>query len=644
MKDRTTFIAALALFVIPLIFFPNLDETFVLPKRFFMFLFVALLFLEVAFTVQKEDEGISLDLPNLLVIAFITITGIAVWLSPNPLIGRDYFLDVFCLGMFFLFFRTYLDEGGIRNAAMFLFLAAVVTSIYALIQHLGLDPVSWDHPEMVLNRSIGTMANPDFLAGLLALVFPMGLGLIFTTGQGWKVRLGLIGLGLIMLAALLTYCRGGWLAMIAGSVVLFAGMGLPALKKNWTRIVAVLVIFIVVLGAAWTYEKIFHKGPESITGRVVSALRHDVSVSTRTYLWGNALLLIKDRPLTGWGPGFYPFASLKYRNLEPVGLRSRIAMPESSHNEYLDIAVNGGLPALLIFLGLLFMAFRGAYRKMKTGEKEKIFYAGMMGALAAFSVHVFFVYSTPGLSLAFWFTMAACIALNTGARRMTPYIFKLASSLILLACMVIMYFLFQNVHADYLYKLGLNQAEEGKRVEALKSVERAIEIYPFKPDYLRVRGKMLEVFLHEKYDPNLAKAGILSYGELIRSNPYDPYSHADLGRLFSYIALSGVPGMRKYGIESYREAVTLDEYNNFFHNDLANVYMADGNYMEALKHYKRSIELYPYNAGVYTNLGLCYKQLGDMKKAREFFMKALEMEPNYKKAKDLLERIGSGGK
>ncbi|MCD6309732.1 MAG: O-antigen ligase family protein [Candidatus Eremiobacteraeota bacterium] len=643
MKNRTAFISALSLFVIPLAFLPNIDDAFVLPKRFLLYSFVVLLLLESVFSRQEEGEGIAVDLPNLLAIALVIFVGLATWLSPNPLLGQFYVLDIFCLVLLFIFFRSYLDRESIRNSTFWLVLAGVITSFYALGQHLGWDPVIWIQHDLVRSRSIGTMGNPDFLAGLLALILPLALAITFTTGEKWKERLGFIAVGIIMLAGLLTYCRGGWLAMAAGILVFFLLSGKNILKNNSQKIITVIVIIVTVFLSALVYESVFHKGSEKITGRIISAFGDDRSVSARKYLWKTAVHLVRERPLLGWGPEYFPFGSLRFRYLEPVDLRYRLALPESAHNDYLDLAVSCGIPALFLFLGIIFMSVRATIPRIKGVGGERIFYSGMLGALMGFSVHVFFVYSTLGLLLPFWFVVASCLSSGPGSKKLSSVIYRVSSAVFLLFFLIVLFFLFKNIQADFIFKTGNNLVGEGRTKEAVIHFERASFIYPFKPAYFRIKGKALEGMLRKKFDLELAKRSIQAYEKVINLTPDDPFAYADLGRLCSFLANMNVPAMRQYAIDNYKIALSLDPYNNYFHNDIANVYLDDKDYDRALDHYNRSIELYPYDSKAYTNIGICYKRMGKYREAEKYFKKALELDRDYKKARQLLEEMRSRG-
>jgi tetratricopeptide (TPR) repeat protein len=63
-----------------------------------------------------------------------------------------------------------------------------------------------------------------------------------------------------------------------------------------------------------------------------------------------------------------------------------------------------------------------------------------------------------------------------------------------------------------------------------------------------------------------------------------------------------------------------------------------GRYEEAIAHYERSLVRETSEIALY-NIGLCYENSGDRTQATDFFMKTLAVDPNYKSAREALERI-----
>ncbi|MGH7442925.1 MAG: O-antigen ligase family protein, partial [bacterium] len=88
--------------------------------------------------------------------------------------------------------------------------AALCAALYALMQALGRDYMPWSAASTVANRFFGTLGNPNFLGGLMAMAIPLKLGLAWEAWGKEKPedkdapwRLFILGLGV------LTYLAAG---------------------------------------------------------------------------------------------------------------------------------------------------------------------------------------------------------------------------------------------------------------------------------------------------------------------------------------------------------------------------------------------------------------------------------------------------
>ena len=108
--------------------------------------------------------------------------------------------------------------------------------------------------------------------------------------------------------------------------------------------------------------------------------------SGRLAIWRDCLPLIRRRPLLGGGPD-----TLGLRGLEPFSWYTEDGVVPSditaAHNEYLNILVNQGAPALLAYLGLLGTALLRCLRRAEE-PRFAICGAGLLcyAAMAFFSV------------------------------------------------------------------------------------------------------------------------------------------------------------------------------------------------------------------------------------------------------------------
>lgn len=218
-------------------------------------------------------------------------------------------------------------------------------------------PPSWLDPRqrpVVPFRLTGILDNPNLFGMLLAFILPLFLAAIVSMdGEMGRRRLFYIFSGFLHAAALLfTFSRTAWLA--AGTALLvFQGRE----GKSFLFRLAVLFLFI------------FLAVP-SLRARLSppGGLWRDSTVAYRRQIWEASWELFKENPL-GTGSGGFRRAERLQRRLPAI----------HAHNQLLQIAVEQGIPGLLLFGWVVYLGFSGpAKTVMERGVR-----AALCGQLAA---------------------------------------------------------------------------------------------------------------------------------------------------------------------------------------------------------------------------------------------------------------------
>jgi O-antigen ligase len=144
-----------------------------------------------------------------------------------------------------------------------------------------------------------------------------------------------------------------------------------------------------------------------IAGTLLFRLKEN-SANGRLFMWKISCLAIMERPIAGHGAGSfvpaYGNAQERYfANGDYDATEERVAgSPQYAFNEYLQVAVEYGLPALIVILGIIsFCLWRGI--------KEKR--VGICGGVISFLIFAFASYpiSIPAFALTCCFLLAACV-------------------------------------------------------------------------------------------------------------------------------------------------------------------------------------------------------------------------------------------
>jgi len=300
-------------------------------------------------------------------------------------------------------------------------LTGLAEAIWGLMQLYGFRPSQHN-----LFKLTGSFFNPGPYAGYLAVVFPLALRYFLAREglrtkpvltDGFKIRTAVdfiipfiqkwlsgITCTAIILVLPVAMSRASWLAAIAGSIVVIAGQwsGTKTLIKIFSKpatkglkIFVSILVFCVIMA---TFAGMYYLKKDSADGRLL--------------MWKVSLSAIVQHPL-GVGLGHFPNA---YGEAQAACFASGNATeteeyvagnPEYGFNEFLQIAIESGIAALLLFIGMLVCAFRGLIKSKEWG---------VTGSLVA--LLVFACFSYPFSVLPFLTVFVFLLAIS-GSTRMT---------------------------------------------------------------------------------------------------------------------------------------------------------------------------------------------------------------------------------
>jgi O-antigen ligase len=261
----------------------------------------------------------------------------------------------------------------------------------------------------------GDTQNANLLAAHLLTIVPLATLFVFLKQARWIRLTAVISLPLILNLIILTNSRGATLGLAAsllGALVL--------IRRGYrTRILVGAVASVAAL--------LYLADPEFIARQQTIVSAEDNSAQSRVSLWRGTLPMIRDYPFGAGGRGFH-FLSPRYiPYLHESGSEGR-----SSHNTYIQAAVDWGVQGLMLFLALIGYTFVVLHRVRRERAKPDWIYfvslglqLGLIGTLIAgfFSVRFYgeSVYWFCGLSTALYqMTGAAAQAEDKTAESMKP--------------------------------------------------------------------------------------------------------------------------------------------------------------------------------------------------------------------------------
>lgn len=323
-----------------------------------------------------------------------------------------------------------------KNVVRTVLVTGLVISLVGLAEQLFpngkplwiFSPYDWGNGRPWGARCFGPFANPDHFADYLAMVWPFALaGMLFPNLLG-KVRDRIAvpilsgTVGLVVLAALLaTASRGGWLAAIVGSAVVFALASRlpvavqPAILRRGKR-GSRLILLGVAMVATLCFASLFTSSASrtEADARFHSAVYQE-SLWNRTQPARDSIAMIRDFPFFGVGLGVWPEIYPKYAPAPWEGVYMNAA-----HDEYVQFLAEVGLVGLVLGGGLLVLATtRVASGLMSVAPDLFPTAAACAGALAGIAIHSLFDFPLRIPANAILATICLAILLRTCTRR-TP--------------------------------------------------------------------------------------------------------------------------------------------------------------------------------------------------------------------------------
>lgn len=305
-------------------------------------------------------------------------------------------------GIFWLAMQFAGRDGRARLILWTVFLAAVINAAYGLVvEFSGTSTILWFTKWAYRDVVTGTFVNRNHFGTYLGLAIIIGLAFLIeelrrmSAGISLRTIEGLIrvsetvgpkfccllaSFGILCLAAILTGSRGALSAIAVGIAAFLVGAA-GSSRVSRDRVVRLGIV----LAAAAMF------GVALSGGIVVNRLSYtNASLQERLTLFEATADAIAQHPLTGTGPG--TFASVFLAN-RPESLGMSHVDYDHAHNTYLQVALESGLPALVV---LVLMAVYGILvfkRGVRTRRHNDLIPAIGIGATTLVATHALFDFS-----------------------------------------------------------------------------------------------------------------------------------------------------------------------------------------------------------------------------------------------------------
>jgi len=304
------------------------------------------------------------------VLSFTPVKSLMVWAM--------YFVFV---GFYFVIINLVKNKEQLVSVLKVFVIAGLIVSLYGVMQYAfgwTSSENAWIDTEMfeeAVARVDSTMENPNVLGEFLLLYLPLSAVFMLREKSGKLSKILYGGAFLVgLLCMVLTQSRGCWLGLILAIAVFISFYN----GKLWGLLPLAFVALPFVM-------------PETMIARFMSVGNmEDTSTSYRVYIWLGTFRMLKDFWLGGIGMGEGAFGSVY-----PLYSYSAIVAPHS-HNTFLQLLVEGGIAALLIFIAIMAVFLKKlsvTFRETKKGGMINLLVLAIGSGVVGFLLQSMFDYT-----------------------------------------------------------------------------------------------------------------------------------------------------------------------------------------------------------------------------------------------------------
>jgi len=391
---------------ITLYFNPSLEDPFNSPKFWVLCIsgswLLGYLIINVKKLISSKQNWIFLILVSLFVLSFF-ISAIITDVKFNAFLGETQrrlgFITYFFFAIYMVVTSMLSKLEVISKVYYINFLLGGLLGVYGFIQVIGKDPIKWN---LVVNRVIGTLGNPNFASATMALIACICTSAIFITSFSKFFRSLNILLTIILLFEINTSDS------IQGLVAYSAGTGFLCIvllyKKNKSLGHIGLLSFvstgiIAILG-------MLQVGP-------LTDLLYKNSVTVRGYYWNAGIQMLKQSPFTGVGVDRYGAFFKEYRKPEYSLNYGFDITSTNAHNTFIQFFATAGIIVGSCYLLLnLYIIFCGVKLITQISEDNKLKVTGLFAAWIVFLSQSMISIDNPGTTIWGWLLGGAIIGLS----------------------------------------------------------------------------------------------------------------------------------------------------------------------------------------------------------------------------------------
>ena len=307
-------------------------------------------------------------------------------------------LMVCFMGMYFVIKNIISSPAMVKRCLYALVYSAFFVSVYGIYQnYFGVLSTEWQDMAVffeIKGRVVSFFENPNVLGEFLILIFPITIALMVTSNRSYERFFMFMAATLNCWCLVFTWSRGAWIGCIAATVLFLFVSG----KHFFTT---------GLLSLPWIGTFFYLKNDTLVLKRLTDFT--DSSTSYRVGIWKGVLRMLEDFWVCGIGVGEEAF-----RNIYPMYALTGVEVAPHAHNLYLQIVVELGIFALIVFFAFVFLyaQFSFSFCKSAMSRSNRTICLGIFCGILAILIQGLtdYVWYNYRIFLLFWMIVGLGVA------------------------------------------------------------------------------------------------------------------------------------------------------------------------------------------------------------------------------------------
>jgi len=517
-------------FFTPLILWPNTSEVFEFNKMMFVYLLTILIASSWAIKsfINKKFEiaRTPLDIPILLFLASQIISTI-ISINPHTSLWGYYsrfhgglISTISYITLFYALVTHFQSETkAIKNLLTAITSSAALISVYAILEHFGIDKNVW--VQDVQSRVFSTLGQPNWLSAFLVALLPISLFQSIRETTPAK-RLQSICLSLLyLLAIVFTKSQSGIAATAVVLLIFFVIVSIQK-KKSWLLLSLIPLVAVVLILKGSVVRQTFNSLNKinpfySDTLTIINEenktrIGGSDSMTIRRVVWEGAIKLGLQHPFFGTGVETFGYSYYWVRPAAHNLTSEAEFLYNKAHNEYLNFLATTGFVGLATYL-FLAGSILYLFLNKKTDHNE----LRLPLLLGIFSILItnYFGFSVVNIAL-FFFLFPAIYISFTGKGIILSRKLGLDATIGILIVASLSLWGLLGLRRAWLADLAYNKGKI-----SFEQSEKAIKLNPTEPIYYAQFGSISALVSTQLIAPEIAKLPSTTSAEIkAQANAY----------------------------------------------------------------------------------------------------------------------------